>query len=89
MPDITRREFDTLPDKPAKGSPCNGCGLCCSVEVCGIGKVAFPGARAPCPAVAFDDGRFICKLVAVEKMAGMEPLIARALGIGRGCDADD
>lgn len=77
------------PPKPRHGEPCNGCGLCCAAEVCEIGQMAFPGASAPCPGMLFDEGRFHCKLVLTEQMAGMEPLIARALGIGKGCDADD
>jgi hypothetical protein len=80
---------DRAPPKPAYGAPCNGCGFCCAAQVCAIGRVAFPGAAAPCPGMLFDEGRFRCKVVLVEKAAGMEPLIATALGIGKGCDSDD
>lgn len=78
-----------FPPKPLFGSPCNGCGLCCRMEICPIGREAFPGASARCPGMLFDEGRFHCRLVLIEEAAGMEPLIARALGIGRGCCADD
>ena len=77
------------PEKPAYGTPCNGCGLCCAVEVCAIGKIAFGEVPAPCPGMLFDEGRFHCKLVLVERLSGMAPRIATALGIGKGCDADD
>lgn len=80
---------ERAPPKPPHGAPCNGCGLCCAVEVCAIGRVAFPDVPAPCPGMVFDDGRFGCMLVLVEAASGMEPLIATALGIGKGCDADD
>ncbi len=79
----------TSPDKPHQGSACNGCGFCCASEICKIGIKAFPGAAAPCPGMVFNDGRFACKLVLVERAAGMEPLIAAALGVGKGCCADD
>lgn len=76
-------------DKPKLGSPCNGCGVCCASEICTIGREAFPTAQAPCPGMLFDEGRFHCKLVLAERFSGMEPLLANALGIGKGCDADD
>jgi hypothetical protein len=78
------------PPKPAYGQPCNGCGLCCSVEVCKIGQAALgEDTQAPCELMLFENGRFWCKLVLAENMAGMEPIIAQALGAGRGCDSSD
>lgn len=77
-----------LPKAPY-GSPCNGCGFCCAAEVCAIGREAFGDVPAPCPGMLFDEGRFHCKLVLIESLSGMEPLLATVLGIGKGCDADD
>ena len=77
------------PDKPRYLSPCNGCGLCCAVEICPVGKIAFPHASAPCPGLYWDGARTWCKLAVVECAAGMEPIIAEALGIGVGCTMDD
>lgn len=75
--------------KPPFGMPCNGCGLCCQMEICAIGAVAFPKAAAPCPALRFTGSNFRCSIVETEAAAGMDPVIADALGIGRGCCSDD
>lgn len=37
--------------KPAHGQPCNGCGLCCMIARCDLGKQLFGDIRAPCPAL--------------------------------------
>lgn len=79
----------TAPPKAAYGSPCNGCGMCCAAEVCAIGKLAFPEAEAPCPAMVFEDNRFYCGIVLAEQAAGLAPAVYEALGIGKGCCADD
>lgn len=76
-------------EKPLFGMPCNGCGLCCQMEICAIGAAAFPKATAPCPALRFAGSNFRCAIVEAEAAAGMEPVIADALGIGRGCCSDD
>lgn len=48
--------------KPAFGMPCNGCGLCCRMEVCLLGLEL--GNRAACKAlVAKQDGSYSCGLV--------------------------
>ena len=78
-----------LPAKPRFMQKCNGCGLCCSVEICPIGELAFPGAAAPCPGIVFKDGRTFCALVLAEKDSGFPPIVAMMLGIERGCDAND
>lgn len=74
--------------KPIYGAPCNGCGLCCRMEVCGIGKMAYPEASAPCPALRWDGNQHRCALIEMEAASGLEPLMAEALGIGKGCDSD-
>lgn len=81
----------TLPAKPRYGEACNGCGICCSIELCRVGEIAYPGAVAPCPGLKLsaDGSRTYCELVLIEKEAGMIPLIATGLGIGRGCSMPD
>lgn len=81
----------SLPPKPKRGSPCNFCGICCAVELCVAGELAFPGASAPCPALKLrGDGKSTyCQLVAVEIAAGLEPILQVSLGIGEGCSMDD
>lgn len=80
---------DRAPPKPREGSPCNGCGLCCSIERCEAAIMAIGEGPTPCPLLKFARGRFWCSLVWEEQARGMEPLIARALGIGNGCLVDD
>jgi ABC-type thiamin/hydroxymethylpyrimidine transport system permease subunit len=75
--------------KPSFGAPCNGCGLCCAEEVCGIGKIVHGDIQGPCPSLMFVGDRFRCAVVMTELVAGMPPKIAEALGIGKGCDAND
>lgn len=54
-----------------------------------LAAAAFPKATAPCPALRFAGSNFRCAIVEAEAAAGMEPVIADALGIGRGCCSDD
>jgi hypothetical protein len=86
----------SLPSKPRYGEACNGCGLCCAIEICEVGKIAFKGAKAPCPALKLSPAgdRTYCELVLLEKLAVEQkavdlPLIAIGLGIGNGCSMQD
>jgi hypothetical protein len=78
-----------LPPKPRFRTPCNGCGLCCHIELCEVGLAAFPSAQAPCPAMVFTAGRVWCGFVLAEEYSGLDKLIARGLGIGKGCSMPD
>lgn len=57
------------PAKPAHGSPCNGCGVCCVAEPCLLALDFVPAGRlaaavgAPCPALEWGEGRAWCGLV--------------------------
>ena len=88
--------------KPRYGAPCNGCGLCCKLEICGVGETALAalgvhdGAMAgpPCVFLVELDGLRRCKLVLTEakhldSLPSAEPRIANSLGIGRGCSMPD
>lgn len=80
------------PTKPRFLEPCNGCGLCCRVELCHAADMAFPGASAPCPALVRDpagSNKMRCGLVLLEAVKKAEPLIAMSLGIGLGCGMRD
>ena len=78
-----------LPPKPAYTHPCNNCGVCCTLSLCEIGKMAYPSGSAPCPSLVVRDGRALCGFVLMEKAVGATPLIANALGIGCGCSMPD
>lgn len=78
-----------LPSKPRYGSPCNGCGFCCQMQICWIGEKAFPGAVAPCPGLRVTPERTYCSLVEAEIESGLPPILQLILGIGFGCDSRD
>ena len=85
-------------EKPAWSEPCNGCGMCCTVEPCGLGVALLGAKKGPCPAMEWDDRRFRCGLVVRpsaylgtdrKKDMAYGTFHARMLGIGKGCDSDD
>lgn len=78
------------PSKPAFGMPCNGCGLCCQMEVCAVGVAALGNVPAPCPGLRFDGARFRCMVIeTADEHSPMASLLMRArLGIDLGCDSE-
>lgn len=49
-------------DKPKQGDPCNGCGMCCLVQVCALGVEL--GDSQACKALLHgSDGSYACGLV--------------------------
>ena len=98
---ISRIELQPrAPAKPALGAPCNGCGACCALEPCPIGRLFFLRLRGPCPALLWQDekaaygcgmvlapGRFLPWLPhSLYSWASRS--FARQIAAGRGCDAD-
>lgn len=87
--------------KPKLHEPCNGCGMCCTVEPCQLAREMLDCTVGPCIAMEFDSEKYICGLVKrpawymfkedrPESETGpISVMFANALGIGRGCDADD
>jgi hypothetical protein len=88
------------PDKPKVGDPCNGCGVCCAMETCPVGRVVFMRKRGPCPALQWEPAqtRYICGLVEAPGdylrwlpdswRRAVGRLVARSIAAGRGCDCD-
>jgi len=85
-------------DKPKFKDPCNGCGLCCRLELCEEAERYFPGAPLPCPALEFEDGRTWCGLIRnpsrhlmfnfnADKV--LTPLFSKVIPIGQGCGMPD
>ena len=76
--------------KPPLGAPCNGCGLCCQREVCGLGIEVFGEIPAPCPALAIRDGRSWCAVIdaAEARDVAFGAHMKWRLGIGGGCQMD-
>ena len=71
--------------KPAYGSPCNRCGLCCYAVICPLGQELFGCKAGPCPALVMDDGKASCGLTLMGPDEYREAA-ALLLGIGNGCD---
>ena len=85
-------------EKPKFGEVCNGCGMCCLHEACQLSVEYLKSSVAPCVALEHDGQRFRCGLLTdPSKYLGLKfdgnaelvPLIAEALGAGKGCDASD
>jgi hypothetical protein len=88
------------PAKPELGASCNGCGACCAMETCPVGRVVFVRRGGPCPALQWHIAmrRYRCGLVDspgdylrwlplwARDLAGR--LIARSIAVGSGCDLD-
>ena len=82
---------------------CNGCGLCCSLSLCDGALLLFPGAKAPCPALEYENGRTFCGIIRhpeqIKKNNGEElsaddakeisNLFVRSLSIGTVCTMPD
>lgn len=88
----------SVPEKSPFRSPCNGCGLCCRVQLCELADQLFPGASAPCPALEWEDGRAWCGMLrhpsrhlsaAFNGDKILIPLFEQAIGIGQGCGMED
>lgn len=88
-------------DKPPIAAPCNGCGLCCRIRVCGAGSYAMAlveryGDRVdgPCPVLVQDGDRWACGLVKrpkdyIDSPRGLTVLreaVKILIGAGAGCD---
>lgn len=76
------------PEKPSYGFPCNGCGLCCAVELCTAAALVGE-VKTPCKYMVYKKERIWCGMVLVEKSNGLPPLVEKALGIGLGCFVED
>jgi len=76
-----------MPQKPDRAMPCTGCGICCQLEICEAGAIAFGKAwnDPPCPGLWWEKGRYWCSLVIMEAAAPVEKIMAQGLRIGQGC----
>lgn len=85
--------------KPRFRDPCNGCGLCCRLELCQVAEQVFPGASAPCPALEWEGGRAWCGMVQHPSRhmslnyAGADeivrPLFMKGIAVDQGCGMED
>ena len=85
------------PPKPALGTSCNGCGVCCAAEPCPLGQLLSRRRRGACAALQWKavDARYHCGALADPGrwLRPLPPAWARTLArrwiaAGRGCDSD-
>lgn len=93
--------MDQLLPKPRFGAPCNGCGMCCIAEPCLLARETLGATIGPCPALESEGDKRVCGLVKrpawhifkesapEHDTAWLSSLFAQALGVGKGCDAED
>ncbi len=99
MYEMIRLHVDA-PAKPAAGSPCNGCGVCCTSEPCPLGMVVSRRTTGRCDALLWqeDQARYRCGLIEQPSaylhpaMHWARPLVTkmalRYISAGSGCDCD-
>jgi hypothetical protein len=84
------------PAKPVLGQPCNGCGVCCALSVCPLGRLIYWQIHGPCPGSRWvaELRRYQCSLLdrhqdfAREQRTLVGRWVSRAIAAGRGCDFD-
>jgi len=88
------------PPKPAEGTPCNGCGVCCALETCPAARLRFLQKHGPCPALEWSNERerYHCGLLIrpghylawLPRLAEAQAtrLFARWIAAGSGCDCN-
>jgi hypothetical protein len=67
------------PLKPAPGAPCNGCGVCCLVEPCPLGRVLSGRRRGACAALRWESDVYRCGAVSAPQ-AVLAQSLPRGLG---------
>jgi len=74
------------PSKPDFGAICNGCGACCALETCPLGRVVYRRIAGPCPGLRWDKAasRYFCILA--EPGRWWHRLASRWISAGSGCD---
>lgn len=87
------------PPKPALGTPCNGCGVCCLAEPCPLGQVISRKRSGACDALRWDAAQTLYRCGVLSDTEGVlgprwrwaAPLLRRLavrwIAAGVGCDA--
>jgi len=99
-PQIVLEIRSEAPPKPAYGAPCNGCGTCCLMEACPVGRLWLGSWRGRCCGLEWDgtERRYVCGMVRQPSRylrwlparldAWASRRFARWIASGSGCDAD-
>lgn len=73
------------PVKPALGAACTGCGVCCALEPCPLGRLLSLKWRGQCRMLKWQAGRYVCG--AMEGPRWTTGMVRRWIAAGHGCDA--
>ncbi len=86
------------PEKPAYGTSCNGCGVCCAAELCPVARVYLLQLKGVCRALLWQEEtrRYVCGMVVFpDHYLSLMPLrwrestgrfFASRIAAGTGCD---
>lgn len=94
MPLHAIRIHAEAPAKPAHGTPCNGCGLCCLFEPCPAAQLLTLKRRGSCRLLHWDETsrRYRCGLIENASSTWLgrlqRRLAMRWVAAGVGCDAE-
>jgi hypothetical protein len=97
MPHRTIHIHPLAPPKPAEGTACNGCGVCCAAAPCPLGMWVSRRRTGTCAALAWDgaQARYRCGVVAAPEswLPWLPAALARRLALrwiaaAAGCDSD-
>jgi len=98
MPDQIIHIHAEAPPKPPAGSPCNGCGVCCSWRPCPMGAVISGRLHGPCDALRWLDSARVYRCAMVDDPGAVlthlpawaAPVLSRLarrwIAQGAGCD---
>lgn len=94
--------MDRRIEKPPIGAPCNACGLCCQIQVCGTGSYALgltlelgERVKGPCPALERTSKGYECGVILRPKhylphnprsVTAIRNAMMLCIGYGIGCD---
>jgi predicted molibdopterin-dependent oxidoreductase YjgC len=84
------------PSKPAEGSACNGCGVCCAAAPCPLGMLLSRRRRGRCRALAWDRMQALYRCGVIDQPQRWLPwlpaswaqgLARRWIAASKGCDS--
>ena len=84
------RIHQEAPAKPAPGALCNGCGVCCAVELCPLARLRYLRSKGPCPALRWMEGerRYVCGMLVDARAPLLRACVRRYIAAGQGCDCN-
>ncbi len=78
----------SAPPKPAPGTVCNGCGVCCLVEPCPLGVLLSLSRVGPCKALRWLAAEQQYRCGALGEGGIRQAVVGRWIAAGTGCDCE-